>query len=108
MASKASKTESVQVFGRKRNATAVAYAKAGKGLIKLNGCPLEVVEPEALRIKVFEPILLLGQHRFANIDIRIRVKGGGKVAQIYGKRFCEITACSHFISQLFVRPSPSA
>lgn len=31
-----------------------------------------------------EPILLLGKQRFANVDIRIRVKGGGHVSQIYG------------------------
>merc|ERR1712039_748636 len=39
-----------------------------------------------LRYKVFEPILLLGRDRFANVDIRIRVKGGGYTAQIYAIR----------------------
>ena len=34
----------------------------------------------------FEPVLLLGQTRFANVDIRIRVKGGGFTAQIYAIR----------------------
>ena len=63
----ASKVESVQCFGRKKTATAVAYCKRGKGLIKVNGCPLELVTPEILRIKTFEPILLLGQQRFANV-----------------------------------------
>ena len=38
-----------------------------------------------LRYKVFEPILLLGRERFANMDIRIRVKGGGYTSQIYGE-----------------------
>merc|ERR1712094_42269 len=33
-----------------------------------------------------EPVLLLGQTRFANVDIRIRVKGGGFTAQIYAIR----------------------
>ena len=32
--------QSVQVFGRKKTATAVAYCKRGKGLIKVNGRPL--------------------------------------------------------------------
>ena len=63
----ASKIESVQVFGRKKNATAVAYCKRGCGLIKVNGCPIELVEPEILRVKTFEPVLLLGQQRFANV-----------------------------------------
>merc|ERR1712070_28365 len=78
--------ESVQTFGRKKNAVAVSYCKKGRGLIKINGCPIELVEPEILRYKVYEPILLLGQERFANVDIRIRVKGGGYTSQIYAIR----------------------
>jgi len=34
----------------KKNATAVALAKAGRGLIKVNGVPLELVQPEILRL----------------------------------------------------------
>jgi small subunit ribosomal protein S16e len=52
--------EQVQTFGRKKTATAVAHCKRGTGLIKLNGSPLELVQPEILKQKVFEPILLLG------------------------------------------------
>ena len=78
--------ESVQTFGRKKTAVAVAYCKKGRGLIKINGTPLELAEPELLRFKVYEPILLLGRERFAEVDIRIRVKGGGYTAQIYAIR----------------------
>lgn len=31
-----------------------------------------------------EPLHVVGKDKFAGIDIRIRVKGGGHVAQIYG------------------------
>ena len=48
-------TESVQVFGRKRTAVAVAYCKKGTGQMKINGCPYELIEPEILRFKVREP-----------------------------------------------------
>merc|ERR1712011_43136 len=78
--------QSVQTFGRKKTATAVAYCKRGKGLIKVNGRPLEQVEPKALQFKLMEPVLLLGKDRFTDIDIRIRVKGGGHVSQIYAIR----------------------
>eukprot|EP00743_Colponemidia_sp_Colp-15_P000097 GILK01000112.1.p1 GENE.GILK01000112.1~~GILK01000112.1.p1 ORF type:complete len:165 (+),score=18.93 GILK01000112.1:55-495(+) len=80
------KIESVQTFGRKKNAVAVAYCKRGRGMIKVNGTPLELVEPQTLRVKCFEPILLLGQSRFSAVDIRIRVKGGGWTAQIFAIR----------------------
>lgn len=49
------------------------------------GQPLDLVQPDTLRWKVYEPILLLGKHRFANVDVRIRVKGGGRVSQAYGR-----------------------
>merc|ERR1712125_142622 len=81
-----SATESVQTFGRKKTAIAVSYCKRGRGIIKINGCPIELVEPETLRYKVYEPILLLGSARFSTVDIRIRVKGGGFTSQIYAIR----------------------
>mmetsp|Transcript_16465 Transcript_16465/g.40147 ORF Transcript_16465/g.40147 Transcript_16465/m.40147 type:complete len:173 (-) Transcript_16465:349-867(-) len=71
---------------RKKTATAVAFAKQGRGLIKVNGQPIENIQPEGMRLKVFEPVLILGQDKFSNLDIRIRVKGGGITAQIYAIR----------------------
>lgn len=53
-------------------------------MVRVNGVPLELVQPETLRLKVFEPMLILGKDRFANLDIRVRVRGGGQTSQIYG------------------------
>merc|ERR1712241_123132 len=86
MAGEKEAIQSVQVFGRKKTATAVAYCKRGHGLIKVNGRPLELGQPAALQYKLQEPILLLGKDRFADVDIRIRVKGGGHTSQIYAIR----------------------
>merc|ERR1712130_753586 len=61
-------------------------AKAGRGLIKVNGQPIELIQPESLRLKAFEPVLILGEDKFSNLDIRVRVKGGGYTAQIYAIR----------------------
>ncbi|CAF0750274.1 unnamed protein product [Rotaria sordida] len=76
----------VQTFGRKKTATAVAVCQQGHGSIRVNGRPLSLVEPQVLRFKLEEPIYLLGRDKFANVDIRIRVKGGGRIAQIYAIR----------------------
>lgn len=35
-------------------------------------------------LQLQEPILLLGKEKFAGVDIRVRVRGGGHVAQVYG------------------------
>merc|ERR1712002_869225 len=77
---------SVQVFGRKKTATAVAHCKRGHGLLKVNGRPLEHIEPKTLQYKLMEPVLLLGKERFSNVSIRVRVKGGGHTSQIYAIR----------------------
>ena len=58
----------------------------GHGSIRVNGRPLHLVEPQALRFKLEEPIYLLGREKFSTVDVRIRVKGGGRVAQIYAIR----------------------
>merc|ERR1711907_280645 len=76
----------VSSFCFKREAVAVAFVKKGKGLIKVNGVPIELVQPESLRFKVWEPVLLLGANRYREVDIRIRVKGGGYTSQLYAIR----------------------
>merc|ERR1712151_153356 len=78
--------QSVQCFGKKKTATAVAHCKQGKGLIKVNGQPLGLVEPQVLRFKVYEPVLILGLDKFADVDIRVRVRGGGHTSQVYAIR----------------------
>merc|ERR1712138_79822 len=66
----------VQTFGKKKNATAVAICRAGSGTLRVNGVPIDLVEP----------VLLVGVDRFKQYDIRIKVKGGGYTAQIYAIR----------------------
>lgn len=80
------KIQSVQVFGRKKSAVAVSYCKAGRGVVRVNGKPIELLEPAPLRQKAVEPVLLLGADYFGKVDIRVRVKGGGHVSQIYAIR----------------------
>ncbi|VEN54953.1 unnamed protein product [Callosobruchus maculatus] len=66
---------SVQVFGRKKTATAVAYCKRGRGVLRVNGRPLNQWEPKMLMDKLYEPIYLLGKDKFSSVDIRVRVNG---------------------------------
>lgn len=65
---------------------AVARCVQGKGLIKVNGKPLKLFAPEVLRAKLYEPILILGADKFAEVDIRIKVAGGGHTSQVYATR----------------------
>jgi small subunit ribosomal protein S16e len=38
-------------------------------MVKVNGAPISLLQPEILRLKVFEPILLLGADKFAHVRI---------------------------------------
>merc|ERR1719482_800373 len=80
------KAEQVQCFGRKKNSVAVAIVRTGSGAVRVNGCPIQTVKPDILRVKVYEPLLLLGKEKCAKVDIRLRVKGGGYTSQIYAMR----------------------
>ena len=76
----------VQTFGKKKTATAVAVCTQGTGSIRVNGKALGLIEPEPLRLKVFEPILLVGGNKFKDVNIRVRVSGGGQSNQIFAVR----------------------
>lgn len=52
----------------------------------MNGSPINLVQPEILRFKIYEPVLVAGEDSFAPLDIRVRVKGGGHTSQVYAIR----------------------
>jgi small subunit ribosomal protein S16e len=52
----------------------------------VNGSPINLVQPEILRFKIYEPVLVAGEDSFAPLDIRVRAKGGGHTSQVYAIR----------------------
>jgi small subunit ribosomal protein S16e len=56
------RVELVQCFGRKRNAVAVASVRHGKGLLKINGCPVDTLEPAVNK-------LFRNNHNYFNLDL---------------------------------------
>jgi len=76
----------VQAFGKKKTATAVAFIRNGRGAIKINSQPIKLVQPEILRFKIYEPVLVVGEEHFRDINVRCRVSGGGHTSQVYALR----------------------
>merc|ERR1711957_546053 len=76
----------VRTFGKKKNATAVALCQEGTGVLRVNGKPINLIEPASMRLKVYEPVFILGANRFKDLSIRVRVRGGGSMAQVIGVR----------------------
>lgn len=54
-------SDTICVTPLQKTATAVAYCKRGSGLLRVNGRPLDQIEPKVLQYKLQEPLLLLGK-----------------------------------------------
>jgi small subunit ribosomal protein S9 len=71
----------VLTSGKRKTAVARATTKAGKGRVRINSVPLEIYPSELARMKIQEPLTLVGEKITSKIDIIVRVKGGGVVGQ---------------------------
>merc|ERR1711991_87042 len=95
----------VQTYGKKKHAIAVVTATSGRGMIRVNGVPLNNVKPEGLRLKLQEPILLAGKDKFRKIDMRLRVRGGGHTSQIFAIRQAIAKAVVSYYQKFVDEPS---
>ncbi len=71
--------------GKRKTAIARATIKDGKGRIRINSAPLEILEPELARLKMMEPLELAGS-RVEKVDIDVNVNGGGVMGQAAATR----------------------
>jgi len=77
-----SKAKKVLVFsGKRKTAIARAMVKPGKGRIRINNIPVEIFEPKLARDKIMEPFLLIGEEPWKQLDINVKVVGGGFMGQ---------------------------
>jgi small subunit ribosomal protein S9 len=71
----------VNSSGKRKTAVARAVFKPGKGRIRIDKTPLEILNPELVKLRIMEPILImkrtLEKDPSAEIDIDVNVKGGG-------------------------------
>jgi small subunit ribosomal protein S9 len=75
----------LQATGKRKTAVARATIRKGVGKVRINRQPLEVLEPELVRQKIQEPLLMVGD-RWKGIDIDISVSGGGIMGQASAAR----------------------
>jgi len=84
--SRAGKTKVLLTSGKRKTAIARATVKAGKGRIRVNNVPLEILEPEVGRGKIMEPLMHAGDEVWKQLDIDVRVSGGGFMGQAEATR----------------------
>jgi small subunit ribosomal protein S9 len=70
----------VNSSGKRKTAIARATLREGKGRIRINKKPLELVEPELVRLKMSEP-LEFAKDVVQTLDIDVNSQGGGIFGQ---------------------------
>jgi small subunit ribosomal protein S9 len=68
--------------GKRKTAVARATVKAGKGRVRVNSEPIEILQPALSRRKAIEPLIIAdAMNRLAKVDINILTHGGGIMGQ---------------------------
>lgn len=75
----------VVASGKRKSAVARATVRKGRGLVRINNVPLEIVEPHLARVMIMEPLTIAGD-RSAKVDIDVNVTGGGIMGQAGASR----------------------
>ncbi|MEM2104851.1 MAG: 30S ribosomal protein S9 [Candidatus Bathyarchaeia archaeon] len=74
------------VSGKRKTAVARAVVRPGTGKVRINRIPLEIYEPKVAREKIMEPLLQAGDEIWKQLDIDIKVSGGGYMGQAEAAR----------------------
>ena len=73
----------VNMSGKRKTAVARATVKKGKGRVRVNSQPIEILQPELARRKALEPLIIAGaMNRMEDVDINVNVHGGGVMGQM--------------------------
>lgn len=74
------KTNLIHASGKRKTAIARATLRKGKGNLVINGKPISEYTPELNKLRIQEPLVLVG--KVANeLNISVKVEGGGYSSQ---------------------------
>lgn len=76
----------VTISGKRKTAIAKATIRAGRGRVRVNNVPLEILEPQVARLKIGEPLLHVEDELRNQIDLNVKVTGGGFMGQAEAAR----------------------
>jgi small subunit ribosomal protein S9 len=89
--------------GKRKTAIARATVKEGKGRIRINGIPLEVLANELSKVKIGEIFIIAGDELRNSVDIRVNVQGGGFIGQAEAVRTAIARALVEYFDDLSLK-----
>ena len=69
-------------FASRKTSKAHVHITKGNGKVRINNVPVEIYEPEVARETILAPLEIASEVR-DELDISVRVKGGGFMGQAY-------------------------
>jgi small subunit ribosomal protein S9 len=92
------KSKHIQSSGKRKTAIARARLRyPAKGIVKINNIPLEIYEPELARMRIREVLEIANHPKLQKCDIRVKVKGGGKMSQTDAVRIALAKSITKFL-----------
>jgi small subunit ribosomal protein S9 len=82
---KLTKSKVIHTSGKRKRSVARLSMTQGQGLVRINGKMLDCYEPKLARLKIQEPLLLVGDIA-SKVHIDINVHGGGVMSQVDAAR----------------------
>lgn len=75
----------INCAGKRKRAVAKATLRPGNGVVRINNQLIDNYEPKLARLRLREPLILAGDNA-KNVNINVRVSGGGYNAQAEAAR----------------------
>ncbi len=93
----------VLTSGKRKTAIARATIKPGKGTYRINGVPVESIANRWLRLRMLEPFKLIGDQIRTQLDVKVRVQGGGSTGQSEAVRIAVARGIDEFMNDPQIR-----
>ena len=81
--------------GKRKTAIARETIRQGKGRVRINSVPVEIIQPYVSRNKIMEPLMLCSDV-CKDLDIDVNVLGGGFMGQAEAARMAIARAISKY------------
>ncbi|MEM3626838.1 MAG: 30S ribosomal protein S9 [Candidatus Bathyarchaeia archaeon] len=91
------------VSGKRKTAIARAVVKPGIGRIRINRIPIEIFQPEIAREKIMEPLIQSGDEVWKQLDIDVKISGGGYMGQAEAARMAIANALLRWTKSTHLR-----
>ncbi len=86
----AKRSKAIVTVGKRKRSIARASIREGKGIIRINSVPLDLIGPRYKQMRIKEALILAGDAA-KNVDISVNVSGGG----IWGQADASRTAIAN-------------